>query len=100
MEFPGPGTAMAFATAVAAGAAGYSSYNNNLYITGGLIGLSVLLAFVTLKIECWSGPYYKNKHEIATQELDLIGKLKQMSDEKTIKEEEYQNIKQKILSKF
>ncbi len=72
MEFPGPGTAMAFAAAVAVGAAGYSSFSNNQYnqyITGGLIGLSVLLALFTLIIERWSGPYHKNKHEIATQEL-------------------------------
>jgi uncharacterized membrane protein len=93
LEFPGPGTAMAFAAAVAAGAAGYSSnYSNNQYIAGGLIGLSVLLALFTLIIERWSGPYHKNKHEIAAQELDLIGKLKQMSDGGTIKDEEYQKI--------
>lgn len=88
---------MAFAAAVAAGAAGYSLSNP---FAKYLILLSGIFGLFTLIIEQWSGPYYKNKHEIVTQELDLIEKLNKMLKEETIKEGEYQELKEKILSKF
>lgn len=97
MNFPGLGTAMAFTAAVAAGAAGYSPSNS---FAKYLIVLSGIFAFFTLIIELLSGPYYKNKHEIATQELDLIEKLNKMLKDETIKKEGYQRLKEKIFSKF
>lgn len=50
MEFPGPGTAMAFASAVAMGASAiYSSHDGNIPI--GLIIAGLVLALVTVWIE-------------------------------------------------
>lgn len=58
---------MAFAAAVAAGAAGYSMDNNLCYM---LIFLSIVLAFFTVIIEIVSGPYYKGKPINAIKELE------------------------------
>jgi hypothetical protein len=89
LNFPGPGTAMAFAAAVAAGAAGHSSSScNNPWIPGGLIALSALLAAVTLVIELWSGPYYKHEQEVNASRLALIKKLPEMVKNKAITREE------------
>lgn len=50
MEFPGPGMAMAFASAVAMGASAiYSSHDGNIAI--GLIIAGLVLALVTVWIE-------------------------------------------------
>ncbi|NMG83235.1 MAG: hypothetical protein GIS02_03385 [Methanosarcinales archaeon] len=97
MSFPGPGTAMAFAAAMAAGAAGHSSSCGNLWITGGLIGLSAILAVITYAIELVSGPHYKHKQEVNASKLGLIKTSYGMLNNDVIEKEEYREIKQELI---
>jgi len=99
LEFPGPGTAMAFAAAVAAGAAGYSRDSDLCYI---LALLSIVLASYTVAIELISASSYKEKSKTARDELKLIDESRKMSGGKdtAINSEEYEEIKQASLSRI
>ncbi len=88
---------MAFAAAMAAVAAGHSSGCDNSNITYGLIGLSLLLAGITLAIEIVSGPHYNHKQEVNASKLGLIKTLHGMAG-KEIEKEEYQKTKHELLS--
>lgn len=97
-KFPGPGTAMAFAAAMAAGAAGYS-YSNPL-TCGMLIAVALVFGVFTLYIERISGPHLTKESEDKIGKLALIERLYKMSQKEIITEEEFQEKKKDILSKL
>lgn len=97
-KFPGPGTAMAFAAAVAAGAAGYS--HPEPAISKCLMVLAFVFSIFTLIIELLSGPYCTKKIEVKMEKLRLIKESQCMSKEGVITEEEFERMKEKLLSEF
>ena len=97
-SLPGPGTAMAFAAAVAAGAAGYSYSKPPVSI--GLMVVTIILGFFTLRIEYLSGPIRARKMEEMDKRLAQVEKLNELKEKRLITKKEFQETKTKILSKI
>jgi hypothetical protein len=95
VSFPGAGTAMAFAAAVAAGAAGYSYSQPMVSVMLG--GIALIFGIFTLLIEHWSGPRSRVEVENKIRKLDLVEKLHELSKSEVITKGEFEKKRNEIL---
>jgi uncharacterized membrane protein len=98
VSFPGAGTAMAFAAAVAAGAAAYSYPQQMVSFMLGII--AIIFGLISLEIEYVSGPRSRMDIENKIKKLELIEKLHELYKSEIITKDEYEKRRNKILLKL